>query len=76
MATEIQNNYTSSSNNPLSLNDINKYISFRDYTYSNLDILIIAQLIFVYRHTDNDKIQEIIKNCNLGLLTLFRNFFI
>ena len=61
MATEIQNNYASFGNNPLFLNDINKFISFRDYTYSKLDISIISQFIFVYRHTDNDKIQEIIK---------------
>ena len=61
-ASQIQNNYTLSDNmNPLSLNDINKFISFRDITYKKLDISIISQFIFVYRHTESEKIQEIIK---------------
>ena len=62
LASQIQNNYTSSDNtNPLSLNDINKFIALRDITYLKLDISIISQFIFVYRHTENEKIQEIIK---------------
>lgn len=62
LASQIQNTYSSSDNsNPLSLNDINKFISFRDITFEKLDISIISQFIFVYRHIGNEKIQEIIK---------------
>ena len=62
LASQIQNNYSSSDNtNPLSLNDINKFIAFRDITYQKLDISIICPFIFVYRHTENEKIQKIIQ---------------
>jgi len=74
MATQIQNNYSSSNNNPLSLNDINKFISFRDHTYSKLDISIISQFIFVYRHTDNEKIQEIINKLQFKAFNFIPKF--
>ena len=74
MATQIQNNYSSSNNNPLSLNDINKFISFRDHTYSILDISIISQFIFVYRHTDNEKIQEIINKLQFKAFNFIPKF--
>ena len=75
MASQIQNNYTSSDNtNPLSLNDINKFISFRDITFPDLDISIISQFIFVYRHTDNDKIQEIIKQLKFKAFNFIPKF--
>ena len=73
-AVQIQNNYTSSNNNPLSLNDINKFISFRDKTYSKLDISIISQFIFVYRHTDNEKIQEIIDKLQFNAFNFVPKF--
>ena len=75
MASQIQNNYSSSSNNnPLSLIDINKFISFRDNTYQKLDISIISQFIFVYRHTDNEKIQEIIKQLKFKAFNFIPKF--
>ena len=75
MASQIQNNYTSSDNtNPLSLNDINKFISFRDITYQKLDISIISQFIFVYRHTENEKIQEIIKELKFKAFNFIPKF--
>ena len=74
MATQIQNNYSSSNNNPLSLNDINKFISFRENTYSKLDISIISQFIFVYRHTDNEKIQEIINKLQFKAFNFIPKF--
>ena len=73
-AVQIQNNYTSSNDNPLSLNDINKFLSFRDKTYSKLDINIISQFIFVYRHTDNDKIQEIINKLQFKAFNFIPKF--
>ena len=74
MATQIQNNYSSSNNNSLSLNDINKFISFRENTYSKLDISIISQFIFVYRHTDNEKIQEIINKLQFKAFNFIPTF--
>ena len=75
LASQIQNNYTSSNNtNPLSLNDINKFISFRDITYQKLDISIISQFIFVYRHTENEKIQEIIKQLKFKAFNFIPRF--
>ena len=74
MATLIQNNYTSSNNNPLSLNDINKFISFRDNTYTKLDISIISQFIFVYRHSDNEKIQELTNKLQFNAFNFIPKF--
>lgn len=43
IATQIQNQYSSSSNNnPLTLNDIDKFISFRNNTFPRLNISIIS----------------------------------
>ena len=75
MASKIQNTYSSSNNDiPLSLNDINKFISFRDKTYHDLDISIISQFIFVYRHSENEKIQEIIKELKFKAFNFIPKF--
>ena len=75
LATEIQNKYSSSDNiNPLSLNDINKFIALRDITYKELDISIISQFILVYRHSDNEKIQEIIQKLKFKAFNFIPKF--
>ena len=77
LASQIQNDYSSSDNtNPLSLNDINKFIAFRDITYQKLDISIICPFIFVYIHTENEKIQKIIQQLKFKAFNFVPRFSI
>ena len=50
-----------SNENPLTLNDISKYIKFREITDGKVDESIICQMIFAYRFIQKEDIDTIIK---------------
>ena len=53
-----------------SLNDITKYIKFRNETKDSLDKNIILQMIFAYRFIQSEFIKDIIKELGPGFLSM------
>ena len=63
--TTINTSKEFSNENILTLNDISKYIMFRNITNGCVDESIISQMIFAYRFIQKDDIEKILNKLNL-----------
>ncbi len=72
--TTINTSKEFSNENILTLNDISKYIMFRNITNGCVDESIISQMIFAYRFIQKDDIEKIFNKLNLLSLKFSSTF--